>query len=291
MALPIITADQRLAEARGVKGCIFGKSGIGKTSLLWTLDPKTTLFLDLEAGDLAIEGWTGDALRPRTWAECRDLAVFIGGPNPALRSDQAYGEAHFAAVAERFGPPSVLDLYETLFVDSITVAGRLCFQWCRGQPEAISEKSGKPDVRGAYGLHGREMIGWLTQLQHARAKNVWFVGILDERTDDFNRRVFSPQIDGSKTGLELPGIVDEVLTMAEVKAEDGANRRAFICQTLNPLGFPAKDRSGRLDLVEEPHLGRLMAKIRGTARQPLDFSGHLPGQPASNTVSNSQTKE
>jgi hypothetical protein len=291
MALPIITADQRLAEARGVKGCIFGKSGIGKTSLLWTLDPKTTLFLDLEAGDLAIEGWTGDALRPRTWAECRDLAVFIGGPNPALRSDQAYGEAHFAAVAERFGPPSVLDRYETIFVDSITVAGRLCFQWCRGQPEAMSEKTGKPDVRGAYGLHGREMIGWLTQLQHARAKNVWFVGILDERLDDFNRRVFSPQIDGSKTGLELPGIVDEVLTMAEVKTEDGTNRRAFICHTLNPFGFPAKDRSGRLDMVEEPHLGRLMAKIRGPSRQPLDFSGRLPASTPSHAASNDQTKE
>jgi hypothetical protein len=291
MALPIITADQRLAEARGVKGCIFGKSGIGKTSLLWTLDPKTTLFLDLEAGDLAIEGWTGDALRPRTWAECRDLAVFIGGPNPALRSDQAYGEAHFAAVADRFGPPSVLDRYETIFVDSITVAGRLCFQWCRGQPEAMSEKTGKPDVRGAYGLHGREMIGWLTQLQHARAKNVWFVGILDERLDDFNRRVFSPQIDGSKTGLELPGIVDEVLTMAEVKVEDGTNRRALICQTLNPFGFPAKDRSGRLDMVEEPHLGRLMAKIRGPSRQPLDFSGRPPASTPSHTASNDQTKE
>lgn len=291
MALPIITADQRLAEARGVKGCIFGKSGIGKTSLLWTLDPKTTLFLDLEAGDLAIEGWTGDALRPRTWAECRDLAVFIGGPNPALRSDQAYGEAHFAAVAERFGPPSVLDRYETIFVDSITVAGRLCFQWCRGQPEAMSEKTGKPDVRGAYGLHGREMIGWLTQLQHARARNVWFVGILDERLDDFNRRVFSPQIDGSKTGLELPGIVDEVVTMAEVKAEDGTNRRAFICQTLNPFGFPAKDRSGRLDMVEEPHLGRLMRKIRGPSRQPLDFSGRLPASTPSHAASNDQTKE
>ncbi len=34
MSLPIISADQRLAERRGVKGCIFGKSGIGKTSLL-----------------------------------------------------------------------------------------------------------------------------------------------------------------------------------------------------------------------------------------------------------------
>ena len=61
MSLPIITADQRLAEPRGIKGCIFGKSGIGKTSLLWSLNATTTLFMDLEAGDLAIEGWQGDA--------------------------------------------------------------------------------------------------------------------------------------------------------------------------------------------------------------------------------------
>jgi len=33
-ALPIISADQRLAAPRSIKGCIFGKSGIGKTSLL-----------------------------------------------------------------------------------------------------------------------------------------------------------------------------------------------------------------------------------------------------------------
>ena len=79
MALPIITADQRLAEPRGIKGTIFGKSGIGKTSLLWTLDAESTLFMDLEAGDLAIEGLHIDVVRPRTWKECRDFAVFIGG--------------------------------------------------------------------------------------------------------------------------------------------------------------------------------------------------------------------
>ena len=83
----------------------------------------------------------------------------------------------------------------------------------------MSEKTGKPDVRGAYGLHGREMIAWLTHLQHTRGKNVWFVGILDEKLDDFNRKVFVPQIDGSKTGLELPGIVDQVITMAEIKGD------------------------------------------------------------------------
>ncbi|MCB1376078.1 MAG: ATP-binding protein, partial [Rhodobacteraceae bacterium] len=236
MALPIVTADQRLAEPRGIKGCIFGRSGIGKTSLLWTLNARATLFFDLEAGDLAIEGWDGDSIRPRTWTECRDFAVFIGGPNPALREEQPYSQAHYEAVCAKFGSPSALDRYATVFIDSITVAGRLCFQWCKGQPEAISEKTGKPDVRGAYGLHGREMIGWLTHLQHTRAKNVWFVGILDQRLDDFNRKVFQPQIDGSKTGLELPGIVDQVITMAELPDAAGKSARAFVCQTLNPWG-------------------------------------------------------
>ena len=266
MALPIISADQRLAEQRGIKGAIFGKSGIGKTSLLWTLMSSTCLFMDLEAGDLAIEGWGGDSIRPRTWQECRDFAVFIGGPNPALRDDQAYSPAHYAEVCKQFGDPASLDRYETIFIDSITVAGRLCFQWCKGQPEAFSDKTGRPDVRGAYGLHGREMVGWLTHLQHTRTMNVWFVGILDEKLDDFNRRLFVPQIDGAKTGNELPGIVDEVITMVEMADEGGSPYRAFVCQTLNKWGYPAKDRSGRLDVVEEPHLGRLMDKIRGPAK-------------------------
>ncbi|MBW6402108.1 ATP-binding protein, partial [Roseomonas sp. HJA6] len=182
-----------------------------------------------------------------------------------------------------FGDPSSLDRYETLFIDSITVAGRLCLQWCRGQPEAFAERTGKPDLRGAYGLHGREMIAWLTQLQHTRGKNVIFVGILDEKVDDFNRKLFVPQIDGSKTGLELPGIVDEVLTLAAIKGDDGQLRRALVCQTLNPWGYPAKDRSGRLDMIEEPHLGRLFAKIRGPARpiaERLALPAPTPALPA-----------
>lgn len=265
MSLPIITADQRLAEERGVKAAVFGPSGVGKTTLLRTLRSSTTLFFDLEAGDLAIEGLAIDTIRPRTWRECRDFAVFIGGPNPALRKDQPYSEDHYQAICQKYGDPKVLEKYDTVFIDSITVAGRLCFQWCKGQPEAHSDKTGKPDVRGAYGLHGREMIAWLTHLQHTRAKNVIFVGILDEKFDDFNRKVFVPQIDGSKTGLELPGIVDEVLTLTSLPDDKGVPQRVFVCHTQNRWGYPAKDRSGRLDLLEPPHLGRLIEKIR----QPL----------------------
>jgi hypothetical protein len=146
------------------------------------------------------------------------------------------------------------------------VAGRLCFGYCQGQPEGISDKTGKADTRGAYGLHGREMIAWLTHLQHTRAKNIWFVGILDQKLDDFNRKIYSPQIEGSKTGLELPGIVDQVITMAEVKQDEEESYRAFICQTLNPFSYPAKDRSRRLNVIEEPHLGKLMTKIKSEAK-------------------------
>ncbi|MEG9862791.1 MAG: ATP-binding protein [Flavobacteriales bacterium] len=282
MSFPIITADQRLAEKRGVSGCIFGRSGIGKTSLLWSLDEKKTLFFDLEAGDLAVEGWEGDTIRPRTWPECRDFAVFIGGPNPALRDEQPYSQAHFEAVCERFGNPAVLNKYDTVFVDSITVAGRLCLQWCKGQPQAMSERTGKPDSRGAYGLHGQEMIGWLTHLQHTRNKNLWFVGILDERLDDYNRKVYAPQIDGAKTALELPGVVDQVITLAELVDDNSVPYRAFINHTLNPYGYPAKDRSGRLDMIEAPHLGKLMKKIHGPAKpikERLSFKKHK-AQPA-----------
>jgi hypothetical protein len=161
-----------------------------------------------------------------------------------------------------------LDRYDTYFVDSITVAGRLCFGWSEQQPEAFSERSGKKDVRGAYGLHAREMIGWLTQLQHARGKNVVFVGILEFVTDEFKRGEWQLQIEGQKTGRELPGIVDEVITMNFIDFGDGQPPlRTFVCSSPNPWSFPAGDRSGRLDQIEPPDLGKLLDKLTGPGQR------------------------
>lgn len=289
--LRIIGADERLAERRGIKGVLAGASGIGKTSQLWTLDAASTLFVNLEAGELAVAGWPGDEVRVRDWDLARDLACWIGGPNPAMRDDQPYGAAHYARVCEAFGSPAQLAKYRTVFVDSITVASRLCLQWCKGQPQAVSDRSGKPDLRGAYGLLGQEMIAWVTHLQHTPDKNVWLVGILDKRLDDFNRPFFALQIEGTKTGLELPGVVDELITMAELRTEDGRPYRAFVCTTLNPYGFPAKDRSGRLATIEEPHLGRLMEKIRRplTAPPTAQFQVALPAvEPAAPATTTTQ---
>ena len=218
----IISADDRLQEPAGIKGQIWGRYGVGKTSLLWTLDPKFTLAIDLEAGMLAVQGWLGDSVHIRTWDEARDLACWIGGPNPALRSDQPYSLAHFDHVSKELGDPKTLEKYQTVFVDSTTNAARYCLQWGKGQPEAFSDRTGKPDMRGAYGVLGREMTAWATQWQYAAGKNIWLVGGLEEKTDDFNRRFWCPLLDGTKAQNELPYIFDEVISMVEAQAEDGS---------------------------------------------------------------------
>jgi len=273
--MKIITAEERMATPKKIKGAIFGPHGIGKTSLLWTLDPAKTLFLDLESGDLAVENCPVDQIKIATWEEAMDMACLVTGPDPSRRQDQAYSQAHYDHVSKEIDP-AFLEKYDTVFWDSISVASRLCWQWATGQPESFSEKTGKMDTRGSYGLVGRELVRWLTQIQHCPEKNIWVVGGLDEKVDDFGRRKWDPQIEGSKAGMELPGIFDEIIAMVSMMPEEGGDPyRAFICQTVNPWRYPAKDRSGRLDMVEKPHLGELMHKINGP-RPKQEFQTTIP---------------
>ena len=111
MSLPIISAQQRMAERKGVKLLMLGKSGIGKTTRLKDLDPATTLFLDIEAGDLAVADWPGDTIRPASWPESRDFFVFLAGPDKSLPPESAFSQAHFDHVVEKFGDPAQLGRY------------------------------------------------------------------------------------------------------------------------------------------------------------------------------------
>ena len=259
--MKIITADERLAENNGPKILIAGPPKIGKTSLLRTVPADRTLFVDLEAGDLAVQDVRVDQLRPRTWNECRDLACYLAGPNPALSPDAPYSQAHYDAIKSAHAD---LDLgkYDLFFIDSITVAARLCMTWAEQQPFAVSQKTGNKDMLAVYGALGREMIAWLTQLQHAKEKAVVLVCILENVKDDFGRSNWELQIDGQKIGRELPGIVDEIVTLQLVApGEDAPEERYFVCKQDNPAKYPAGDRSGRLDMLEPPHLGKLIAKL------------------------------
>jgi hypothetical protein len=256
--MKIISAEERLKEQTGVKMAIFGPYGIGKTSLLKTLD-EPTLCLDFEAGMLAVRDWPGDSVTVRTWPEAKDIICLVGGPDPALEASKCYSRHHYEAVKAKYGCD--LSKYQCLFIDSITIVSKLCLSWARAQTE--QNKSGKPDPWAAYTLLANEMLAWITRLQHIPDKDIIIVGLLEQKTDDFNRTTHAPQIEGSKTAAELPAVLDEVVSMIPVKKDDGTMERQFVCQTLNPGGYPAKDRSGKLNMTEAAHLGRLLRKIKG----------------------------
>jgi hypothetical protein len=264
-AIKIISADERLAERRGAKILLLGTTGVGKTWQLRTLLlPSTALFIDIEAGDQAVLDLPVPTIRIDDWKTARDLACRVGGPNPSFPATLPYSQAHYEAIG---GALPDLDRYETIFIDSLTAISRLSFRYAEQQPEAYSERTGRKDLRGAYGLHAREMILWLNQLQHSREKNIVFVGVLERVVDEFNKGEWQLQSEGSKTSREIPAIVDQIITYQFLDFGDGKPpMRGFVCTNPNPWGYPAKDRSGRLDQLEPPDLGKLLVKL--TERKP-----------------------
>ena len=285
MTLRIVSADERLSNA-GAKTtmAIFGPSGVGKTSLLKTLPPAETLCIDLEAGMKSVQDWPGDSIPLRTFADAVDIGCLVGGVNPAADPNGFFSEGHYQHLSQTY--PDLVRLIAAkriVFVDSITDLTRQAMAWAKTRPEAFSDKTGKPDTRGAYGLLAREVIGLLKHLQHAPGKTVIFVGILERVSDDFNRSTWQPQLEGGKAGRELPGIVDQVITMSLFATEGDSWRhepergevRRLVCRAGNPFGLPAKDRSGRLDLTEPPDLGALLSKINSTQNHRKDHAHEL----------------
>jgi hypothetical protein len=264
--MKIISADERLAERRGAKVLLLGPPGIGKTSQLRKLVQARPLFLENEAGDLAVLDVPIPSIRIDTWQLARDVAVRIGGPNKSFPPTACYSQAHYEAAG---GALENLDEFDTIFIDSFTGMSRLSFRWAEQQPEALTDR-GRKDLRAIYGLHARELLLWVHQLQHVRSKHVIFVGILEFTADEFKRGEWGLQVEGQKTARELPGIVDEVVTYQFLDFGDGKPpTRGFVCVGPNRWNYPAKDRSGRLNQIEPPDLGKLLTKLTS---KPMEIS-------------------
>ena len=271
MALRIVTADERLsAAANKTTMALFGPSGVGKTTLVKTLPPGETICIDLEAGLKSVQDWRGDSIPVRCFGDAIDIACLVGGVNPAADPNGFFSEGHYRHLATAH--PDLVRLIagkSIVFLDSLTDLTRQAMAWAKQRPEAFSDKTGKPDTRGAYGLLAREVIALLKHLQHAPGKTTIMVGILEKVTDEFGKVTWQPQMEGGKAARELPGIVDQVVSMALFSREgDGwrhdperGTERRFVCRAGNAFSLPAKDRSGRLAETEPADLAALLRKI------------------------------
>jgi hypothetical protein len=268
--MKVATVTERIAAAeQKLSAVIAGPFGIGKTSLVRTLDPDRTLMVDCEGGMLAARTWPGRSVEIRRFSDFVDIVCLAGGVDPAATDAEFFSPAHHAYVREIYRD---LDLsgIDTYFVDSLTEVTRLALIWAQTQPGAYSERSGKPDLRNSYGLMAREILRALRHLQHAPARTITYICGLVRDSDNPSR--WALQLEGNRVARELPFVVDEVIAFDLFDwSESGwqhapgcGSQRAFCCVSPNAWSLPAKDRSGRLEVIEQPDLARLIAKITNT---------------------------
>ena len=275
MPLRIVSADERRAKA-SKRGSILvtGPFGVGKSSLLYTLDPGTTLGLDFEGGFKSVQTWGGDSIEIRTFLEACDVACLIGGPNPALSQNDLLSQAHYDAVVKQYAGFD-LSKYNTIFFDSVSDLSHAAWHFAKQTSRAWTER-GAFDSRGAYGALAENLLALLRHLQHAE-KNVIFTAKLNQVQGSWEI-----EIEGAKTGREFPGIVDQVVSMSFFDYIEGTGwvhnpingaHRAFCCRKNNPWGLPAKERTlGNVEMIEEPHLGKLIAKINAPAAAQAELA-------------------
>lgn len=266
MSLAIVTADQRIKTAT-VKGQIWGGAGVGKTTLLKTLDAATTLAVAPEGGMLSVQKhdefgppFMGDSMEPNTWEEHKFLLDAFKSPTR----------------------PAGLAKYRTVFHDSTSIISKQCWEWTGLQPEAFN-KYGKPDTLNRYGLLGREMSAWAWGWKNIPDLNVWMIGGLEEKENEATKmRELKPLVMGSKIAAELPYIFDYSLVMARFIGSDGKPYTGLFTNPItNPeyASVPVKTRGGGLAPIEQPHLGKLMAKALGFSPTTAPPPSVVPAQP------------
>lgn len=209
----------------GVKALVYGKAGIGKTTLMATAP--SPIILSAEAGLLSLAGQDIPVIETKSVQDIYDAYEFLTESEESKK-------------------------YETICLDSITEIGEVLLS----QLKKVSK-----DPRKAYGDLADELGGLIRRFRDIKGKNVVFsakqVRITD---DDTGITSYYAAMPGKTLLNALPFFFDEVLYMTLMQDEDGTSYR--VLKTQPEFGHDAKDRSGKLNIIEEPNLTKIFNKIK-----------------------------
>lgn len=216
-------------QRQGVKILVYGRAGRGKTTLCATC-PAPVVF-SAESGLLALADHDIPYYQIETMTQLRD----------------AYNWCRSSAEARQF---------QTICVDSISEIGEVVLG-----DKMAPVKGKKPDGRQAYGEMITDMVTLIKSFRDLQGFHVYMSAKQERIKDETSGIIINgPMMPGQKLGQAMPYLPDEVFQLEIADASQGGYR---FLRTQPDFSNDAKDRSGKLNPIEEPHLGKIIAKITG----------------------------
>lgn len=222
------TTTKEAARLHGVKMCVHGRAGAGKTTLIKTLP--NPIVLSAESGILSL----------------RDVDIPTIVIHNFAEMDEAY---RFLTESEH------AKAFESVALDSISEIAEVCL---------VNEKAATKDGRRAYGEMGDKMRNLIRHYRDLPGKHVYFSAKQGYNRDEVtNISRYGPSMPGSSLTADMPYFFDELFSLEIGRSPEGQEFR-YLRTTLD-LQYEAKDRSGVLAPYEEPHLGKIIEKILAAA--------------------------
>lgn len=206
-----------------VKALVYGGAGIGKTRLCATAP--NPIILSAESGLLSLRKDNLPAIIIKTMDDLYEAYDWLTGSAEAKA-------------------------YETVCLDSISEIA-----------EAIlaAEKELNADPRKAYLNMQEKTESLIKAFRDLNDYNVYFSCKMERITTDTGAVLYAPSFPGRNLAQNVSYLFDEVFAM--VAFTDESNNTSRWLQTGTDAKYMCKDRSGALDMYEEPNLTAIFNKI------------------------------
>lgn len=225
---PVISAAKEFAQNFGVKGVIFGPSGVGKTPIPLATAPRPLLVLH-EAGAGSLKHITAPATQAFTIPEVENFY-------------------------EWFELSKEADAFDTLIVDS---SSELASIYLEDIMNGTSKGGNKVHGMAAYGDMAKAVNKILRKLYFRKWKHILLIAKQEIiNTGGVNMR--RPVWPGQQLNVDVPHLMDNIFHQAYYDIPGYGNTIAVRCK--GTFDTMARDRFGNLAELEAPDYGAIITK-------------------------------
>lgn len=226
MAIKLTTTRQATVK-NGIKICVYGQAGAGKTVLCATTGKlDKTVILSAEAGLLSIADADIPVIEINTVDDLMDAYQWL--------TETPEGMA-----------------FEWICLDSISEIAEVVLN---------AAKKASKDPRQAYGEMQEKVEDAIRAFRNLD-RNVYFSAKMESYQNENGIVMYQPMLPGKKLPQGLAYFFDEVFFLTVEKDEHGQPQRYLVTQP--DVKYHAKDRSGKLARKELPYLDAIAEKIMG----------------------------